>query len=517
MDLLELLQQSGVRAEVAEHANLGVAVRAVTADSRRVQPGTVFVAVPGTRAHGLDYAAQAVAAGAIAVVTDRPFALEGALALHVSDARDALGALCAAFHGHPSRVIHVVGVTGTNGKTTTTVLVAELLTSAGLRAAAIGTTGLWTPEGTRPSHMTTPDAETLQQLLAGLRDEGFTHVAVEVSSHALDQHRVAGTCFAATIWTNLTRDHLDYHGTLQAYAAAKAQLFGGDLKAPHAFVNADDDAAAQVWHQGRAQAWSLGAHGAAEHQVEQLRLTAQGLSFVLKSSGRHPLAIEAPLIGRHNAENLAAALLVCRALGVKDADLVAGCQTLLAPRGRLQPVANHTGALVLVDYAHTPDALQQILTTLRPLVGPQGRLIAVLGCGGDRDPGKRPVMGQVAARLADLCVATSDNPRTEDPLAILAAVEEGLRMTGAEKLDRFVPSTLAKLHNGPRRCGYLVEADRDQAIRRAVGVLRSGDVLVIAGKGHETVQIVGHEERPFDDVAVAERYLGLTRPAHVGV
>ncbi len=516
MNLLELLQQSGVQAEVAENADLTADVRAVTADSRRVQPGTVFVAVPGARAHGLDFAAQALAAGAVAIVADRPVALPGAGALLVTDSRKALGALSSALHSHPSHALQVIGVTGTNGKTTTTVLIAELLTAAGLRAAAIGTTGIWTPEGTRPSHMTTPDAETLQQLLADLRDEGFTHVAIEVSSHALDQHRVAGTRFAATVWTNLTRDHLDYHGTVQAYAAAKAQLFGGDLKAPHAFVNADDDAAAQVWHQGRAQAWSLGAHGAAEHQVEQLQLTAQGLSFVLKSQSRHALTVHAPLIGRHNAENLAAALLVCRALRVKDAALVAGCQRLEAPRGRLQPVANHTGALVLVDYAHTPDALQQVLTTLRPLVGAQGRLIALLGCGGDRDPGKRPLMGQVAARLADLCVLTSDNPRTEDPQAILAAVEEGLRMTGAERLERFVPSTLTKLHNGPRRCGYLVEEDREQAIRRAIGVLRPGDVLVIAGKGHETVQIIGDEERPFDDAAVAERYLGLTRPAQVG-
>ena len=283
MNLFELLQQSGVQAEVAEHADLTVDVRAVTADSRRVAPGTLFVAVPGTRAHGLTYAAQAVAAGAVAVLADAPFALEGALVLRVTDSRKALGALCSALHGHPSRTLQVIGVTGTNGKTTTTVLIAQLLSAAGLRAAAIGTTGIWTPEGTRPSSLTTPDAEQLQKLLAELRDEGFTHVAIEVSSHALDQHRVAGTRFAATIWTNLTRDHLDYHGTVQAYAAAKAHLFGGDLKAPHAFVNADDDAAAQVWHQGRAQSWSLGAHGAAEHQVEQLKLTAQGMTFVLKS------------------------------------------------------------------------------------------------------------------------------------------------------------------------------------------------------------------------------------------
>ena len=511
MNLGEWLQTSGVRTEVADHADLTAELRGVTADSRRVQPGFVFVAMAGGRTHGLDFVPQALANGAIAVVTDRADWLENVLVIRVSDARQALGQLSAAFFGHPSQKLHVVGVTGTNGKTTTTVLIAQLLTSAGLKAAALGTTGIWTAAGTRPSALTTPDAEKLQETLANLLAEGFTHVAIEVSSHALDQQRVAGVRFAATVWTNLTRDHLDYHGTLEAYKEAKARLFGHELAAKFAFVNADDDACAQVWHAGKAQAWSLGAHGAAEHQVQQLECSAHGLTLTLKSQNHRDLPLHAPLIGRHNAENLTAAVLVCRALGVNDAVIQAGCAKLTAPRGRLQPIANHLGALVLVDYAHTPDALEKVLTALRPLVTAKGRLIVLFGCGGDRDPGKRPLMGQVAARLADLCVATSDNPRSEDPLAILAAVEEGLRMTGAQKLEKFVPSTLAQLQTGPRRSGYLLEPDREQAIRRAVGVLQPGDVLLIAGKGHETVQIVGHEERPFDDAAVVENYLGLTR------
>ena len=531
MKLFELLEQSEVQVEVAAQVDLDMPVCAVTADSRRVAAGTIFVAVEGARSDGLAFVAEAVEAGAVAVVTDRPFHTEAVPVLRVSNARDALGRLAAALHGQPSRAMALIGVTGTNGKTTTTILMAQLLNAAGKRAAALGTTGLWTPEGTRPMAMTTPDAETLQQTLAELRREGFSHVALEVSSHALEQHRVAGTRFAATVWTNLTRDHLDYHGTLEAYAAAKALLFGAELRAAHAFVNADDDAAAAIWHQGRAEAWSLGAHGAAEHQVAQLRLTAQGLDFVLQSRGKPPLAVTAPLIGRHNAENLAAALLVCRALGASEAELVAGCAHLVAPRGRLQPIPNDLGALVLVDYAHTPDALQQVLTALRPFVAPghggqglgdaetarrsaplpKGRLIVLFGCGGDRDPGKRPLMGQVAARLADLCLVTSDNPRTEEPLAILAAIQEGLRMTGAQHLDKLVPSTLAHLATGPRRCGYVLEPDREQAIRRAVGLLHAGDVLVIAGKGHETVQVLGSEERPFDDAAVAAGFLRLNR------
>ncbi len=522
MNLGDLLTSSGILAEVGDGADLQAEVRAVTADSRKVQPGTLFVAVTGTTHRGVDFVAAAWAAGAVAVVVDEPLLpsdiseLSPSSVLRVDDARLAVGPLAAALHGHPSRRMHVVGVTGTNGKTTTSVLVAQLCHAAGWQAAAIGTLGLWTPPaqaGTAQNQaellriagpsMTTPDAEALQAALAQLLAAGVTHVALEVSSHALDQHRVAGVQFAVTLWTNLSRDHLDYHGTEVAYADAKSKLFR-DFTSPHAFVNADDRFARKVWDEGRAQAWSLGQTPSAEHQVTHLSCHAKGLSFVLESRDLPDLALRCPLIGGHNAENLVAAVLAGRALGMTDAVLQAGVMTLQAPRGRLQPVPNDLGALVLVDYAHTPDALEKILAVLRPLVAPKSRLITVFGCGGDRDRGKRPVMGRIAAQLADLSVVTSDNPRSEQPEAILAEIEVGCRQTVAVKLDRLVPSTLRELGE---HAGYLLEPDRDQAIRRAIFVLQPGDVLLIAGKGHETTQQIGKDVRQFDDVAVARRWL----------
>jgi murE/murF fusion protein len=503
--LRELLQSSGVLAEVAAHANLSVPVRGVTADSRKVSPGSVFVAVSGQRHRGADFVPAAVAAGAVAVVADATLDCGGAVLLKVSDVRAALGQLASAWHGHPSRQLHVVGVTGTNGKTTTTGLIAQLCHAAGLRSAAIGTIGVWTPEGVRPGSMTTPDAESLQALLAQLRDEGVTHVAMEVSSHALDQQRVAGVQFAATAWTNLSRDHLDYHGTEQAYGEAKARLFR-EFSAKAAFANGDDPVVRQVWEEGRAEAWSMGTHPAAEHQLRDLRCDADGLRATLHSPGRAPLPLEARLVGRHNAENLCAAVLVVRSLGIADAVLSRAIPLLTAPRGRLQPVDNTLGALVVVDYAHTPDALDKVLGALRPLASATGKLVVVFGCGGDRDRGKRSVMGALACRHADLCLLTSDNPRTEQPEAILAEIEAGCAQTGAARLERLTPATLASLDG---RSAWLVEADREAAIRRAIGVLAPGDVLCIAGKGHELTQTIGTEVRPFDDAEVAARWLAV--------
>jgi murE/murF fusion protein len=506
----ELLRSSGILAEVGARVDLQAEVRAITADSRKVQPGTVFVAVSGARHRGLDFVPAALEAGAIAVVLDEPLHDPQVPVLKVEDARAAVGPLAAALHDHPSRRLHVVGITGTNGKTTTSVLVAQLCHAAGLRAAAIGTLGIWTPEGTRQGSMTTPDPADLQAILANLRDEGVTHVAMEVSSHALDQHRVAGVQFAVTLWTNLSRDHLDYHGTEEAYAQAKSRLFR-DFQARHAFVNADDVLVRKVWEEGRAQAWSLGATPAAEHQLTGLHIDASGLTAVLQSRDLPDLPLQCPLLGRHNAENLVAAVLACRALGIDDSVLIDAVSHLQAPRGRLEPVANDLGALVLVDYAHTPDALEQVLAALRPLVATNARLITVFGCGGDRDRGKRPVMGRIAAQGADLSLVTSDNPRSEQPEAILADIEAGCIAVGADKLLKLVPSTLADRQG---RAAYLLEPDRDQAIRRAIFVLQRGDVLLIAGKGHETTQTLGTQVRPFDDAAVARRWLQQHRATH---
>ncbi len=513
MDLRALIAASELLPELAARADLSVLVAAVTADSRRVQAGSLFVAVSGTRHRGIDFVPAALQAGAIAVVVDSAPTAEQRKSwnvpiLLVRDARAAVGPLCSALYGHPSRDIQVIGITGTNGKTTTTVLIAQLLTAARHKAAALGTIGLWTPSGERPSKLTTPDAEDLQKILADLRDEGFTHLAIEVSSHALDQYRVAGVQFAAAAWTNLSRDHLDYHGTEDHYAAAKAKLFS-DYRIPseRAFVNGDDARASQPHHRGQAQAWSMGANPAALHQIQALRCDAKGLQFTLHSPGQRDLPVWAPLIGRHNAENLTAALLVVRALGMGDAAIQEATRTLTAPRGRLQPVQNDRGALVVVDYAHTPDALVQVLRALRPLVAPGHRLLVAFGCGGDRDAGKRPQMGQVAAELADFTIATSDNPRSEIPEAIVQAIVAGLQAAGAVAVAEPHLGALANLldHRGYWSC-----VDRAEAIRRAVALTRRGDVLCIAGKGHETSQTIGDQLRHFDDVQEAARWLQPT-------
>ncbi len=512
MQLDELLQSSGILATVGGSANLSLPIAAVVADSRKAVPGCLFIAVSGGRFRGLDFVQGAIERGAVAVVVDEPLHRSDITVLQVESARAAAGPLASAWWGHPSRTLQIVGVTGTNGKTTTAVLIAQLCTFAGLRAAAIGTLGIWTAEGVLKGSLTTPDPLDLQEMLANLRDQRYRCVAMEVSSHALDQHRVAGVQFAATLWTNLTQDHLDYHGTTTAYAAAKALLFSS-FKAPAAFVNGDDDFARMVWQNGLAQAWSLGSDPAAEHQVKDLVSNANGLTLTLHSQGRAPLPLRSPLLGRHNAENLTAAVLACRAIGIDDKQLQHGAAKLSAPRGRLEPVANQLGALVLVDYAHTPDALQKALITVRSLVAPRGRLLVVFGCGGDRDRGKRPLMAKIAAELADLSLLTSDNPRSELPQAIVAEMEVGCVEAGITRLDKLVPSTLSALGTRP---AYVLETDRCSAIRRAIGVLRQGDVLLIAGKGHEVTQTIGEAILPFDDVAVAMHWLATLKPLIIG-
>lgn len=511
MELRTLLTQAELAAAVASGADLRVGVARVVADSRQVRAGDLFVAVNGARYRAIQDIAAVVQAGAVAVVVDEPVT-QAQLAewrvpvLRVSQARAAIGPLAGALLGHPSRHLKVIGVTGTNGKTTTAVLIAQLCNACGGKAAAIGTLGTWTADGVRQGKLTTPEPGDLQATLAELLAEGFTHVAMEVSSHALDQGRVAGVRFAAAIWTNLSRDHLDYHGTVSAYAAAKSRLFTDyGLSPQQCAVNGDDPLASIPWDRGQAQAWSQGGHPAAQHQVCDLRCDAKGLRFLLRTEGRAALAVSAPLIGRHNAENLTAALLACRIVGLPDAELAAACPRLQAPRGRLEPLANASGALVVVDYAHTPDALEKVLAALRPLVAPAGRLLVVFGCGGDRDPGKRPMMGQLAGQLADLTVVTSDNPRSEQPEAIVAAIVAGLRSAAAVEMAGLEPSHVASL---AKRRGFVAQVDRHHAIRQAIAALRAGDVLCIAGKGHEVTQTIGNQQLPFDDAQVARYWLG---------
>lgn len=492
----------------------------VICDSRQAAPGRLFVAVPGLRADGMRFAADAFAAGAVGVIAavdaDCSGLPEDAVVLRTPSPRRAVGLLAAALRGVPSRRIAVCAVTGTNGKSTTAILLAQLLTAAGRRAAALGTLGLWTPEGLQPGGLTTPDGADLQRRLAELADAGFEAVALEASSHALDQERLVGTELATIAWTNLSRDHLDYHGDMASYAAAKAKLFEAFGVPPErAFSNVDDAYAAGVVSRGLAEGFGFGRPASpaavATHRVAGVRGGRGGVELTINHApaGDHaspPLSLQTPLLGAHNAENLTAAALMARALGVSDAAIAAAARSLRAPRGRLEPVANGLGALALVDYAHTPDALDASLRVCRELVGPGGRLTVVFGCGGDRDAGKRPEMGRVAAQQADLAVLTSDNPRSEPPAAIVAAIEAGAAAAGARRLERLVPSTLAEAG-----AAYVVEVERDVAIRRAVGTLQGGDVLLVAGKGHETTQTIGADVLPFDDRERLEHWLGQRR------
>jgi UDP-N-acetylmuramoyl-L-alanyl-D-glutamate--2,6-diaminopimelate ligase len=439
-----------------------VDVTGVTHDSRQVGPGSLFCCVPGRVTDGHDHAPGAVAAGAVALLCERPLDLPVAQVV-VADARATMGPVAAAFHGHPSASMDVVGVTGTNGKTTTTFLLQAILEAAGRPTGVIGTLS-----GAR----TTPEAPELQARLAELRDEGRRAVAMEVSSHALALDRVAGTRFRVAVFTNLSRDHLDFHETMEDYFAAKARLFEPRY-ADVAVVNADDP-------RGRllADAASVPTRTYSLHDVEGLELGATTSTGTWRG---HRLVV--PLGGSFNVANALAALGAAVELGVDEATAVAGLAGAAQVPGRFEVVTTDQPFQVVVDYAHTPDGVEQVLKAARAVAA--GRVLVVLGAGGDRDWDKRPMMGEAAARHADVVVVTSDNPRSEDPEVIAAAVAAG-----------------AAGHRDVR-----VELDRRAAIELAVHDARRGDVDVVAGKGHETTQTIGDRVLPFDDREVVRDVL----------
>jgi UDP-N-acetylmuramoyl-L-alanyl-D-glutamate--2,6-diaminopimelate ligase len=467
MLLHDLLRRSDLegRGQLLEVArDRDVAVEGFTIDSRDVSPGSVFACVVGRVVDGHDFAAAAVSSGAVALVVERLLDLD-IPQIRVPDVRAALGPLADALWNHPSGDLRVVGVTGTNGKTTTTALLAAIFEAHGWRSAALGTL-----TGTR----TTPEAPELQAQLAALRSAGTAAVAMEVSSHALDQHRVDGVHFAAGVLTNVTQDHLDYHGTMEAYFEAKALLFeAGRLDV--AVVNADDP-------YGRRLVQRIAGHVPIEtfaiDDADDLAITSEGSRFRWEG-----VDIRLPLRGRFNVANALAAASTARALGIPEATIAEGLAQAGTVRGRFEAVDAGQAFTVLVDYAHTPDGLAKALDAAREITA--GRLIVVFGAGGDRDAGKRPFMGEVATRLADLAVVTSDNPRNEDPMAIIDAI-----LAGAVEGSR--PSA---------------EPDRRAAIATALANANDGDVVLIAGKGHETGQDFGRRVEPFDDVAEARAAL----------
>ena len=475
---------------------LGVPLRRLALDSRKVRPGDIFLAYPGETQDGRRFISQAIAAGAGAVIWEaQGFDWNPAWRapnLPVPHLREKAGVIAAQVYGDPSLKLRVIGVTGTNGKTSTSFWTAHALGALGRKTALVGTLGIGFPGALAPAPTTTPDPVTLQESMAGFLADGACCLAMEVSSHALDQGRVNGMRFACALFTNLSRDHLDYHGSMERYAAAKARLFRWP-GLQRAVINLDDAFGRELLGELRGAGPELVGFGFSEEagkaargegmamvRGDALELAGSGLRFRVTSPwGDGPVA--SPMLGRFNAENLLATLAVLMACGIELPEARAGIAALPPVPGRLQQLGGGAQPLVVVDYAHTPDALEKALTALREVMAKVAgsRLILVFGCGGDRDRGKRPLMGEVASRLADFSFVTSDNPRSEDPRRIIAEVVDGM---------------------GP---AHRVVEDRAGAIVEAIGSARAGDVVLIAGKGHEDYQEVRGERLPFNDVDVA--------------
>jgi UDP-N-acetylmuramoyl-L-alanyl-D-glutamate--2,6-diaminopimelate ligase len=468
-------------------------VTGVAYDSRAVAPGHVFVALKGAHADGTAFARQAVERGAAAIVSEQaPPADLSVPWAQVSDARLALAVLAGEFERHPSREMRVIGITGTNGKTTTAHLVGSIFEAAGVRSGVLGTVGYQIGDENRESTRTTPEAPDVQRLLREMVVRGCGACAMEVSSHALSLHRVDGTTFAAGVFTNLTRDHLDFHLDMEAYFRAKRRLFEMLPSDSPALINLDDPKGAALVDTATRPV-TYGINRAADVTPGPLSFSLDGLTFDVRTP-RGTLHVRSKLVGRPNVYNILAATSTAVALGLPFDAIEKGVEALAGVRGRFELVSNPTDEVtVVVDYAHTDDALRNLLETARPLA--RGRLITVFGCGGDRDRTKRPLMGAVAGRLSDLIVITSDNPRSEDPERIIEEIRRGItpdtRRDSAQRLLSIV--------------------DRREAIAKAVGLSRAGDLVLVAGKGHEQSQVIGDEHLPFDDAAVAREALARRR------
>lgn len=466
-----------------------IVVRGLVLDSRAVEPGDAFVAIAGFGAHGLGFVEQAKAAGAAAILFEPPAPAEFHVpddAIAVPGLRARMGEMADRFHARPSHDMSVVGVTGTNGKTSTVQLLAQAWHLRGIRAGSIGTLGAGLYGEVVATGFTTPLVLQMHALLAELRDAGAQAVAMEVSSHALDQGRVANVHFDVAVFTNLTRDHLDYHGDMDTYGAAKARLFAWpELKA--AVINLDDAFGRKLFGQLTPEVRGIGLSSRGEEKAvlraENLNLDASGISFDLRVEGQAH-GVQSKLLGRFNVDNLLAVAGALHALGDAPGDIARTLSRLQPIHGRMNRLGGDGELpLVVIDYAHTPDALEQALASLRDHAA--ARLICVFGCGGERDTGKRPQMAASAERLADVVIVTDDNPRAEDGDAIVADILAGFARPDA----------------------VIVQRDRARAIARAIGEAGPNDIVLIAGKGHEPYQEIDGVRHPFDDTTVARQCL----------
>ena len=473
--------------------------------SQEVQPGALFFALKGFSADGHDFIGQAIDRGAVAVLCERVVPGSEALAIPVADMRRAMAAAATEFYGHPSRRMTVVGITGTNGKTTTSYLIESILTAAGYSTGVIGTVNYRYAGRTFDNPVTTPESLDLQRILADMAAAGVTHVVMEISSHALALNRVHGCHIAVAVFTNLSQDHLDFHHDMARYWASKRTLFtrlldASERRAPvRAVINIDDPRGRELAADFGLPMLTTGQAEAAAVRSTAPRFDRDGINALVETP-QGGLALHASLVGRHNHENLLNAVGVGLALEIPPALIARGAAALENVPGRLERVTGPGVApFVYVDYAHTPDALENALQALRQLTAQ--RLICVFGCGGDRDRAKRPLMGAIAGRLSDLVVITSDNPRTEAPGQIITAIVEGIRTVCPRQYSA------AEAANRSGGQGYVVEADRRRAIILGVRAARTGDTVLIAGKGHEPYQLIGREKFPFDDRQVAREAL----------
>ncbi|MGB6482173.1 MAG: UDP-N-acetylmuramoyl-L-alanyl-D-glutamate--2,6-diaminopimelate ligase [Candidatus Acidiferrales bacterium] len=467
-----------------------IEIRSVAYDSRKVTPGAVFFALKGEKENGNRYVASALEHGAAAVASEEPrnAQVPGEIAwvqIQPGAQRRVLATVSANFYGHPANALRLVGVTGTNGKTTTTYLVDSILRASGMRTGLIGTIGARTPRGRRAAVNTTPESLDLQQMFAEVRDEQGRAAVLETSSHALAMDRLWGCHFAAAIFTNLTRDHLDYHKSFEEYFAAKRRLFEGTGAGPAdvGIINTDDPYGKQLEGIAR-RTFTYGLKNGAQIKAQKYPLSFSGLEFTAQTPvGK--IEVQSLLVGKINVYNILAAVGAGIALDVNSAAIERGIRELESVPGRFERIAAGQPFLVIVDYAHTDDALRNLISTARELSA-NNRVITLFGAGGDRDRTKRPLMGEAAGTLSDLVILTSDNPRSEDPLRIINDVLVGLQKTGAK---------------------YRVEADREKAIEMAMNEAKPGDIVLLAGKGHETVQVLRDGPVEFDDCEIARRIL----------
>lgn len=463
--------------------NIETEINKIEYDSRKVQMRDVFVCITGFQTDGHLYAAKAVDNGAVAIlcekeITDLPLHMT---VVQVKNTRMALALASANFYEHPSQGMRMIGVTGTNGKTTTTYLIQSILDGLGKKTGVIGTIENRIGNEVIPTERTTPESLELQALLARMKDEKVSDVIMEVSSHSLNLHRVDDIHYHIGIFTNLTQDHLDYHKTMENYKKAKAILF---QRCDFGVINVDDPSGAFMLEQCKGKALTFAIDKKADLQAENIHISADGVKFTLDYEGQqYPFELHTP--GKFSIYNALGAIGACLLMEIPMHHIQEGLQHILGVSGRFQTIKSKRGFNAIVDYAHTPDGLENILNTAKEFV--TGRIITVFGCGGDRDRTKRPIMGEIAGRLSDYCIITSDNPRTEDPQAILNDVEEGVKKTS---------------------CPYTKLVDRREAICHGVSYAKQGDIVLIAGKGHENYQIFPDKTIHFDDVEEVKKAFG---------